>query len=31
MTLGRGSTTDEVLDGVDRSGQWVLVGESFAS
>ena len=31
MTLGRESTTDEVLDGVDLSGQWVLVGESFAS
>ena len=31
MTLGRESTTDEVLDGVDLSGQWVLVGESFDS
>jgi hypothetical protein len=31
MTLGRESTTDEVLDGFDLSGQWVPVGESFDS
>jgi hypothetical protein len=25
MSFGRESTTDEVLDGVDLSGQWVLI------